>query len=125
MVWGLKGVILSTAPLLRTAAILKCTAVPSPPQLHTKMADERKFSIEPFSFKPDYSRDNLSESSSDKVQSGEDESNRFSGTIWCQCAKYTTSTLKNPVHLGVVCYCFHPLHETKRVIYHVKIVKQC
>ena len=33
--------------------------------------------------------------------------------------------LKNPVYLGVVCYCFHPLHGMKRVICHVKIVKQC
>ena len=34
-------------------------------------------------------------------------------------------TLKNPVHLGVVCYYFYQLHRTKRVICHVKIFKQC
>ena len=30
-----------------------------------------------------------------------------------------------PHFLRVVCYCFHPLHGTKRVICHVEIVKQC
>ena len=38
---------------------------------------------------------------------------------------FNSYKLKNPVHLGMVCYCFHPLHGTKRVICHVKIVKQC
>ena len=51
------------------------------------MADERKFSVEPFSFEPEYSSDKHSESSSDKVQSGGDTSNRLSTTTWCQCAK--------------------------------------
>ena len=32
--------------------------------------------------------------------------------------------LKNPVHLGVVSCCFHPLVGTKRMIFYVKIVKQ-
>ena len=42
-----------------------------------KIADERKFGVEPFSFKLEYSSDG-SELSSDEVQSGEDESNRLS-----------------------------------------------
>ena len=62
-----------------------------------KMADERKFSVEPFSFEPEYSSDNHSESSSDEVQSGEDTSNRLSTTNWCQCAKCSTSTLKKEI----------------------------
>ena len=44
------------------------------------MADERKFSIQSFSFKPKYSSDIQSESSSDEVQSAKDNSNRFSVT---------------------------------------------
>ena len=33
--------------------------------------------------------------------------------------------LKNPVHLGVVCCCFHSLHRTKRAICLVKIMFKC
>ena len=45
-----------------------------------------------------------SESSSDEVQSGEDEANRLSTTNWCQCAKCSTSTLK--IEIEYVC-CRH------------------
>ena len=42
------------------------------------------------SFQLEYSSDDQSESSSKEVKSGEDESNRFSVTNWCQLAKFLT-----------------------------------
>ena len=73
-----------------------CTAVPRPQQnCAKKNGNQRKFSAKPFNFKPQYSSDNQSESSSDEMQLGEDESKRFSVTNFWQFAKVSTSTLKN------------------------------
>ena len=56
-----------------------CTAVPRPQQNCTKRNDDqRKFS----GLKPEYSRDNQSESRSYDMQWGEDESKRFLVTNW-------------------------------------------